>query len=1555
VSLLAPRPRHTLRRIADAAAAERRHDPTGTGPLRWRFAADLDRRWARLKRLTIEAVGKSDILGLGGPTVATIAALPHGNKVEGFRSWFDAALRAVILVYDGRWTRPYIEQSMQLAKTRAQKLTIGDAGPPDELRDPKGQWTSGGGHWFSAKENDEYVYHGTTVSNLESIKETGLTRFLRVYFASNPKVAMQYAFRGHLTPNNRQEGALLRVRKEDVDKESFKRRARQDFWTGNDIPPEKIEIRSKGKWIPLSEHKQVKDSAGHRQRHEEAEIPSGLYEKTAELVEKAAIDHGVECPWLAGRSRDGSVVYIDERVPRYLPKTGIDTWKTLPWHELAEWSEQNDGRSYDDDGASAHPIATAVERRRVEELGGDWDEYSDEMAGYVEKTKQFDPNKVPSDIDKRPFLSGAGGGAVLRRLGDAYDPDEPRDPKGKWTSGQALEKLANTFKEKHSLRVLNLYRTHQGHMHLSDIEVPRDLRKQGRGSAALKDIVAYADKHNMRITLTPALRDERHGTTSRSRLVKFYKQFGFVENKGRNTDFTISEYMYRDPKKDTADTQLRDAAEGVTLASLTVAELSGICDAVGQQAVRAVATGILHRERPALIARRVGLVINSVGRARSRQMAGYMIVKAFSVATLEEFRARGVTKVGTRAERLIVKGPHGKHLVKDKKGDLEKALVEHYQEIPAFAPGGSPEEIEAAEEAEETIQALEEVEVLTAGDDDVCFPAFTLVRTSVGDKLIQHVRVGDEVLTRAGFKKVVQIGSRKHDGRLLKISTVAKSLERIAITKPSPVVHVAETSRLMNPLAVSDRTETRNRISGTASFPKTLIVHIAEILSGMCLSTIWHRALSWWGRHNTPSLICTSDHPIWCSRNGFTPAHELLTRDVLQLTGNKFIEVGSIFDLGFGYANSYPTGVFHKLLSFIVGFGVPVGSVNFQRNAVQGKVYNIASNLQFLNERNIKTFERLSDSSFDRSFSAEHSITASRAETSCAEVSGRNTEFFVAFQAFCKMCWASTFFRAVVSVKPSSNISRFMKEWLTATSAFLLDVLHLRSLTFDRAEAVAVSSRSFADSKLFSAADTDFGNRVGSAGIVAGARAERPPFRGWYEGIATLFTWSRKNFALSEVRADTRAVPPVATVLISGLSNKLKYFAASFALESERHWNWFLCRGLLTCHWLLGTLPTVYDLTVEDKHEFYANGILVHNCFECEDISDSGPYDIDEALSLVPVHLHCRCSWIPANDARFANVRDYATRQYRGEFYDFDPDQPRVPAGSPGGGEWSGGGFAGVERAGSAGEAEKAAGTTAAGHAKLSGLPDKSIDLGAAGFYAPGPNARIHAAAVKYMQDAGLHYDPPKSYEKVDKERAARIAGAFDAMPHAPDDPAVQASYAALARETLAQWQAVKATGLKVEWIKPGQKDPYAASPRLAALDVAQNNHWWGFPTDQGFGSGEEAEAAKHNNPMLTQTDEVVDGRKLLVNDVFRIVHDYFGHFKDGVGFRAEGEDNAWRSHVAMFSDAAKGAMTSETRGQNSWVNFGPYGEANRKSTAADTHYAPQKIGLMPEWTWKSQ
>lgn len=105
-------------------------------------------------------------------------------------------------------------------------------------------------------------------------------------------------------------------------------------------------------------------------------------------------------------------------------------------------------------------------------------------------------------------------------------------------------------------------------------------------------------------------------------------------------------------------------------------------------------------------------------------------------------------------------------------------------------------------------------------------------------------------------------------------------------------------------------------------------------------------------------------------------------------------------------------------------------------------------------------------------------------------------------------------------------------------------------------------------------------------------------------------------------------------------------------------------------------------------------------------------------------------------------------------------------------------------------------------------------------------------------------------------------------------------------------------------------------------------------------------------NLLLKPTSYRIGDVQLLANDLFRIVHDYFGHIKEGVLFDPDGEENAWRGHATMYTRDALGAMTSELRGQNNWANFGPYAEFNRHASPEDTRYSDQKNNLMPEWTW---
>ncbi len=216
-------------------------------------------------------------------------------------------------------------------------------------------------------------------------------------------------------------------------------------------------------------------------------------------------------------------------------------------------------------------------------------------------------------------------------------------------------------------------------------------------------------------------------------------------------------------------------------------------------------------------------------------------------------------------------------------------------------------------------------------------------------------------------------------------------------------------------------------------------------------------------------------------------------------------------------------------------------------------------------------------------------------------------------------------------------------------------------------------------------------------------------------------------------------------------------------------------------------------------------------------------------------------------------------------------------------------------------------------------------------------NAREYAARVK---DEFL--PPHPNQVAVDPEFAGRLADAYEAMAHNPADPAVAKAYRALKDETLAQFDFMAEKGVKVEpWT--GKGEPYKSSAHMRQ-DVRENGHLWFLPT--------ESTGIPKDHPLAELAGRTVNGKPLTHNDVFRAVHDYFGHAAEGNKFGPRGEEVAWQFHARMYTDDALPALTTETRGQNSWVNFN---RAQRDLKAAGTNiplaerpFAEQKAGLLP-------
>ena len=242
------------------------------------------------------------------------------------------------------------------------------------------------------------------------------------------------------------------------------------------------------------------------------------------------------------------------------------------------------------------------------------------------------------------------------------------------------------------------------------------------------------------------------------------------------------------------------------------------------------------------------------------------------------------------------------------------------------------------------------------------------------------------------------------------------------------------------------------------------------------------------------------------------------------------------------------------------------------------------------------------------------------------------------------------------------------------------------------------------------------------------------------------------------------------------------------------------------------------------------------------------------------------------------------------------------------------------------------------------------------------PNPETSNITKNYINNnssnLGIENSDSSPVTEINEENSKNIADAYDAMENNPNDPKVKKAYTALANETIMQYQDFINAGYTIEIYK-GKGEPYANSDEMIK-DVRDNKHLYIFGTESGFGQEQISDQMREENPLLQQTEfKDINGNPLLVNDLFRGVHDFFGHTELGNGFGIKGEENAWLNHSRMFSHEARRAMTTETRGQNSWVNFNQSlrredGSIPKKGDPdyvrpQDRPFADQKIGLLSD------
>jgi len=189
---------------------------------------------------------------------------------------------------------------------------------------------------------------------------------------------------------------------------------------------------------------------------------------------------------------------------------------------------------------------------------------------------------------------------------------------------------------------------------------------------------------------------------------------------------------------------------------------------------------------------------------------------------------------------------------------------------------------------------------------------------------------------------------------------------------------------------------------------------------------------------------------------------------------------------------------------------------------------------------------------------------------------------------------------------------------------------------------------------------------------------------------------------------------------------------------------------------------------------------------------------------------------------------------------------------------------------------------------------------------------------IKNMPPSSLEKQFPiaKAYEALATNPDPRFQGRIfaEALRNYPEavrksgatnyQELVPAAYEQLGKENAQQFERMLDKGMKFSYGHEGVT--YKDSPEMLR-DALLNKHL------SVFRGGDRHEFLNKIDPYTGLNE----------NEIFRANHDYLGHGTTGSSFGPIGEELAFGAHAQTYSPLARMAAASETRGQNSFVNYG--------------------------------
>ncbi|MEU4620112.1 hypothetical protein AB0G04_09020 [Actinoplanes sp. NPDC023801] len=233
-------------------------------------------------------------------------------------------------------------------------------------------------------------------------------------------------------------------------------------------------------------------------------------------------------------------------------------------------------------------------------------------------------------------------------------------------------------------------------------------------------------------------------------------------------------------------------------------------------------------------------------------------------------------------------------------------------------------------------------------------------------------------------------------------------------------------------------------------------------------------------------------------------------------------------------------------------------------------------------------------------------------------------------------------------------------------------------------------------------------------------------------------------------------------------------------------------------------------------------------------------------------------------------------------------------------------------------------------------------------------------AAARDHLVARPHLGPADDFERavaariaLDEHYCREVADDFERQPMSTADAVVARRYEQFTRECREQYETVRRTGLDVLPSRD-HRQPYRNSGELFSR-VAAEGVLYVQLTETGHGP--PGQTGPH--PLREPSGVVIDGVPLRHNDLFRVVHDVFGHLAGRNSFGPVGELRAAYCHLPLFSAEVQPVLFTEHVAQTCWFYFGPHlrdgagripvaGEPGHRPPSTRP-YPPQKVYAFPD------